>query len=113
MLRLALLCLLSITIPVSVLMELAGDCDFALDQARPDAAICVHGHDESQDEQPGRCPTDHHGASRCGCSCHHSSIVLAASALAAPRLTGFVADRMPVGLPERRDAPPLRPPIAA
>ncbi|MFP5341214.1 MAG: AFG1/ZapE family ATPase, partial [Gammaproteobacteria bacterium] len=58
--------MLVVSIPLGVLVELVGDCGFALDGVNVNAGACVHGHDDSQDEQPGRCPTDHHGAARCG-----------------------------------------------
>jgi hypothetical protein len=109
-LRLWIVACVVLAMPLGALLEPGGDCDFALEAGAGGA--CLHGHDDAQDEQPGRCPPDHHGAARCGCTCHHAGILIAPGRLAAPPPSGFVGRARPDQLLWRRDAPPLRPPIA-
>lgn len=111
LLRMALALWLVLVLPLAFLADLGGDCGFATERSGTVDATCVHS-DADCDEAPGQCPIDHHGASPCGCACHNVSVVFGVVTLiqgcAAERLCGSRVE----SLLDRRDTPPLRPPIA-
>ena len=94
------------------ILESIGDCAFEGDLAAATTGVCLHGDSGRHEQDPAPCTTDHHGATQCVCSCHIVGIVPATTSDAPVQLVQALAPLPVVCVPERREPPVLRPPIA-
>jgi hypothetical protein len=101
-----------LTLSLTGLLDAIGDCQAEGAQPDPTARLCFHGDAGRHERGTGSCPKDHHAAARCGCSCHHAIIVASVSRASLADLIGLLHSLPLQRLPERREAPALRPPIA-